>query len=288
MASVKPSPLFLEGRLMLKPKYTLDYKLIKEQVDRLLESVPNKLEREWPSSRTPPTNPVFTVVLGITGIVGNTFKVIRFLCSEKRQDWRHRPEMALVVPILARTILDALYTCVFMFEDLPTRVDWYLRSGWREMSDYIDRATRDYGSDPDWAEYIIQAEAGSEHLARLIGKPPHELGSTEWWPTPQQMKRQTKNPATEAFFGYLDDWFYREFSQVSHGSLPGLIHTAGALRDLSKGKTAKVEVLRGYHSMQVICEQAYVARFTKFWPNLNLSQPSAGIDAGAQYFKFRR
>lgn len=32
---------------MIKPKYTLDYGLIKEQMDRFLQSVPNKLEREW-------------------------------------------------------------------------------------------------------------------------------------------------------------------------------------------------------------------------------------------------
>jgi hypothetical protein len=61
------------------------------------------------------------------------------------------------------------------------------------------------------------------------------------------MNSFTKNPATAAFFSYVNDWFYREFSQVSHGSLPGLIHTVGALRDLAKGDTAKLEQLRGYH-----------------------------------------
>ena len=57
---------------------------------------------------------------------------------------------------------------------------------------------------------------------------------------------------TAAFFNYLNDWFYREFSQVSHGTLPGLIHTVGALRDLAKDDTAKLEHLRGYHFMQVV------------------------------------
>ena len=55
-----------------------------------------------------------------------------------------------------------------------------------------------------------------------------------------------------AFFAYLDHWFYREFSQISHGTLPGLIHTAGALRDLAKGKTTRLEQTRGYHLMQVV------------------------------------
>jgi hypothetical protein len=237
---------------MVKPKYILDFKLIKEQIDRLLQSVPNKLEREWPKSRTAPSHPTFLALVGTTSMVSNTFKAIRLLSSEKSQDWRLRPEMALVVPTLARTILDALYTCIFLFDDLPSRADWYVCSGWRELAEYIDRARRDYDSDPDWAEYLTDADANLANLAQLIGKPPDELRSTRWWPTPQQMNSFTKNPATAAFFDYLNDWFYREFSQVSHGSLPGLIHTVGALRDLAKGDIAKLEQLRGYHFMQVV------------------------------------
>ena len=64
---------------MMKPKYILDYGLIKEQIDRLLLSVPNKLEREWAT----PTKPAFLVLLGTLTAVGNTFRTIGFLCSEK-------------------------------------------------------------------------------------------------------------------------------------------------------------------------------------------------------------
>ena len=46
------------------------------------------------------------------------------------------------------------------------------------------------------------------------------------------MKKLVNNSATATFFGYLDDWYYREFSQISQGTLVGLIHTAGVLRDL--------------------------------------------------------
>lgn len=143
----------------MKAKYNLDYKLIREQLDRLLESVPNKLEREWPKSTTASTPAAFFVVFGTAKVVGNTFKTIRFLCSEKSPDSRHRPEMALAVPPLTRTILDSLYTFIFLFEDLSTRADWYMCSGWRELAEYIDRAKRDYGSDPNWVEYLDLASA---------------------------------------------------------------------------------------------------------------------------------
>jgi hypothetical protein len=91
-----------------------------------------------------------------------------------------------------------------------------------------------------------------EKLAKLIGKPPDELRRTRWWPTPQQMKTQTTDASIKAFFGYLDDWYYREFSQISHITLPGLIHSAGVLRDIGRGETAKLEQIRGYHFMQVV------------------------------------
>jgi hypothetical protein len=72
---------------MLKPKYILDFKLIKDQIDRLLQSVPNKLEREWPKSRTPPSDPAFLALVGTTSMASDTFRAIRFLCSEKSPDW---------------------------------------------------------------------------------------------------------------------------------------------------------------------------------------------------------
>src|SRR6266851_3389136 len=124
---------------MVKPKYILDYRLIKEQVDRLLESVINKLEREWPQTKKPPTKPAYTVVFGTLQVVRNTFKTIKYLCSETSPDWRHRAELALSVPPLARTILDALYTFVFLLEELPSRAEWYMCSGWRELAEYVDR-----------------------------------------------------------------------------------------------------------------------------------------------------
>ena len=120
------------------------------------------------------------------------------------------------------------------------------------MAEQIDRAKRGYGSDPDSAEYLAQAEPSLQKIGKLIGKSEAELRGTKWWPPPPRMKSLIKDRAGAAFLAYLDDWYYREFSQISHGSLPGLIHTAGALRDLAKGKTTRLEQTRGYHLMQVV------------------------------------
>lgn len=66
------------------------------------------------------------------------------------------------------------------------------------------------------------------------------------------MKAGAKNSVTKTFFAYLDDWYYLEFSQVSHGTLPGLTQTAGALRERAKGQSTRLEVQRDYNLMRVM------------------------------------
>ena len=234
---------------MIEAKYTLDYKLIGTQIDRLLESVINKTEREWPKSSQPPTNETYTVVIGTLRSVANTFKTVRFLCADKSPDWRHRPEIALSTPPLIRTILDSFYTIIFLFEDARPRAEWYIHSGWRELAEYADRVKCDYGSDPVWKEYLDETVPRLEQFRTMIGKSESDLRKTKWWPTPPQMKNFALRPDTAKFFEYLSDWYYKEFSAVSHLSLPGLIQSVGPLM---KGiDVAKIEQLRRYYFMQV-------------------------------------
>lgn len=121
--------------------------------------------------------------------------------------------------------MDTLFLFVFLFEDLGTRSEWYLSSGWREMAEDIDRTRRDYGSQTNWSSYIRQSEIDLDEKATLIGKSAGDLRKTKWWPTPGQMKKQVKNADTAKVFEFLEEWFYRMFSSLSHLSLPGLRQT---------------------------------------------------------------
>jgi hypothetical protein len=236
---------------MVKAKYILDYELIREQIECLLQSPINKLEREWSNTSTAPPAAYFVLVATLK-VVRNTFNTIRFVCSEKSPDSRHRPEMGLSVPPLARTIVEALYTFIFLFEDLSTRSEWFMRAGWKELAEYVDRVKRDYGSNPDWREYLTDlAEPNLAKMSKLIGEPEEQLRGAKQWPIPSWMKDQLLNLDTVAFFQYLDDWFYREFSQISHLTLPGLIHSAGALVE-RPDRDEGLEQMRGFHFMQVL------------------------------------
>jgi hypothetical protein len=62
-------------------------------------------------------------------------------------------------PPLARTILDSLFTVVFLFEDLPTRIKWYLKSGWRELFEEHQRCRKTYDADPAWSTWLAKQSA---------------------------------------------------------------------------------------------------------------------------------
>jgi hypothetical protein len=244
-------------RDMETPKYNIDYKLIKEPMGRLLESVPNRLERELPALPQAPSAAARTVLLLTIKVLANTFKTIRFLCVEKSADWRHRPELALSTPPRVRSIADTLCNCIFLFEDLPARAEWFIASGYREAAEMLDRARRDYPSSADWQAYVAKSERGLLHLEGLIGKPPQQLLTTKYWPTPPQMKKQATLRVTRDFLNYLEDWFYRELSSVSHLSLPGLISVArplvlSARRDEREEADRQISIIRGHYAMSTV------------------------------------
>jgi hypothetical protein len=60
----------------------------------------------------------------------------------------------------------------------------------------------------------------------------------------------TKMTETRTFFEYLEDWFYRELSQESHLSFPGLATRAGLLEAAEKNMTDSDVHLHQYKSVQ--------------------------------------
>src|SRR5207244_2630765 len=104
------------------------------RLDSLGVATFNKLEREWPSAV--PAHKASSLVLRLLVAVSeNTYRTIRYFCADKSDDGARKLQYALSAPPMARTILDALFTIIFLFEDLPARTAWYVRAGWREMEE---------------------------------------------------------------------------------------------------------------------------------------------------------
>jgi hypothetical protein len=219
---------------------SIDFNVVAPPLDTLLQALSNFMRREWPAKYRQCAT-ASGVLCGVLATSWMTYNAVRFLCAERPDTLGRQPELAVAVPPMARTILDAVFLVVFMFEDLPRRIEWYYNAGMDEYQAEYDRHFQRYGSDLKWKPWferqrlainIAPAQLGFERRPRSSGtKPLH-------WPHPGAMLRPQKggihllSDERRAILTYLNDWFYRQLSSASHLSLPGLIERAGHLLNL--------------------------------------------------------
>lgn len=210
----------------------LDFGVFREPFDNLLTATANKLEREWPADRS--SHPESGTVLRLLVLVSdNTFRTMRYFCADKPPDPSRKLEYALTAPPLARTILDALFTVIFLFEDLSKRTDWYHKAGWRKMREEHDRIRASTGGGQEhWPEYIREHQAVVEDFRTEWNVSEEEASNPRkkipYWPTPAQMVANADTSADRReFMTFLEGWFYRHLSQDSHLTWPGLSRRGG-------------------------------------------------------------
>lgn len=206
-------------------RYKLPWKAIGDSFDPLLIAIPNLLEREKPAELwRVPGAPV--VVIGLTHLAIDTHRAIRYISAPTPPDPDRRPELAVVVPALSRTILEGLFSLVFLLDSLEARTRQYYRGGWRELQDGHTRLKTAYGHLDDWMDWLARQKEMLDQLVSDAPITPAELSkpsSVDRWPTPGSMLRDPKlgKPAKE-FLAYLYDWFYRDLSQAAHLTFPAL------------------------------------------------------------------
>jgi hypothetical protein len=209
----------------------LDFGVIQEPFDRLCEATGNLLEREYPAGLR--VNGADAILIPLFRVALWDSRAVRQLCDERVLGYN--PRLAVAIPPLARTILDAVFTVVFLFNDLPGNSRWYWRSGWREACEQFRRRVDRYGAEPAWtaqlegeAAFLCRTLAGLHvspdevpAVPPLVPKP--EGWPIKYWPTPSQMVHyRGLDPSRRAFLQYLNDWLYRRLSSQGHGSAPGL------------------------------------------------------------------
>jgi hypothetical protein len=214
----------------------VDFSVILNPLDSLLAAIENKIEREWPAQ--------FRGVLGARELVlvtlktaNITYRSIRFLCAEKSSDPFRRLEYGISIPPLNRTILDNLFTLIFIFEDLPSRTRWYFRADWREARLELERYQAEFGNIAVWQEWLGRLGAYSKAGEILFQISPAEIANPKMllrWPNPGRMVNygvspKSTLPPARPFLKYLHDWFYADMSQQAHLGGGGLAKRAGAL-----------------------------------------------------------
>jgi hypothetical protein len=176
-------------RTMSRPQI-FDYRLIRDQMSDLLIACPRRVEREWPP-KFYGFHQARMIVHGSTRVVINTFRTIGFLCVENPQDWRHRPEFVASVLPLTLTILECVFTLVYLFEDPAGRSTQYVKAGWRQLWEETQRQQERYGANTIWAEYLRQRL----WLLRI----PNAPKSLEFLDSPTQYRRHVHARAIDRF-----------------------------------------------------------------------------------------
>jgi hypothetical protein len=214
----------------------LDFEVIERPIDTLLAAVANKIERECPTalSRVPWSQALFLVTVRVVNV---TYRTIRFICADKPKEHASRVEYSISVPPLNRSILDSVFTVMFILEDPQERCGLYFKAGWRESRLMYEKCLSTYGNSHDWTPWL---GAVLDHLQKgnafFAITPDQEANpnTIPSWPNPGAMKSHGMNkddqlPAGRKFMTYLDDWYYKELSVQSHLSASGFETRGGFL-----------------------------------------------------------
>lgn len=214
----------------------LDASAITEPLDSLLKALGYKIEREWPArlAKIVGAREFFLLTLRTAEV---TYLSIRWLSADKPPDPHRRLEYCLSVPPLNRTILDNLFTIIFVLEDLPARCVWYHKASWREERLELNRYYTEYGHQPEWQQWLDRLKSHTDLGITLLSLSPQEAArplEIPPWPSPGKMVSYTLSPTaqlppTRAFMKYLNDWFYADLSQQTHLGGAGLMKRASAL-----------------------------------------------------------
>ena len=179
----------LESKITKPPE--LQFKVIRDELDRLIEALSNLLDREFPKELTSISGlQPFLVVAILTS--KNIYQGIRYLAADLPKDPTRKLEFGLIISPLGRMLADILFSIVFMREDLRPRVEWYHRGGWRELKEHYERNRSEYGSLPEWKNWFRQFEDFLEQQRVVFGISEEDAANPKnlpYWPIPSRMLR---------------------------------------------------------------------------------------------------
>src|SRR5258705_6575444 len=108
----------------------LDFKVVREPLESLTAAVVINVERSLPPAITAVPG-ALPLLLLLTKVAETTFSTIRYFCAEDPEDPARRISFASSAPPLVRSLLDEIYTVVFIGEDVAGRGRGDYKKGWR-------------------------------------------------------------------------------------------------------------------------------------------------------------
>jgi len=247
-----------------KPENQIQFQLLNDPLEQLVEASINRIRREWPTTLGDPAHAVpFQFLLKHAFWV---YRASRFLVADIPKDPLRRPELALALAPLSRTILDAIFNVVFIFDDYPARLCWYLDSGLREVERKAELYGRTYTGDLKWMDWLSQIDRAKQvfidnrnavcvsGMMLPKGRFPH--------PGAILSSQKLNDPALHPFLTYLSDWFYKELSSVSHSHWSGLVLNIGQVLRVESGTEGDLLLNNKYRSVVLLQEMTFLLCLT--------------------------
>lgn len=237
-------------------------------------AITNLLDRSTP-------NEVLTIdgyepfLLTVSHAAKTTYESIVFLSADHPYRHERKLEFGLATSPLIRFLLDLLFAVVFVRLKPEDRLRKYHEAGWRELKEASDRLKRLYGNREDWQGKIKEQETSLKYLEKIWRIPAtgaDRPDSLPTWPIPSKMlKVGSFSSDDKKFLEFLQDWFYREFSQDAHMSGAGAVRIFSKLllddeqdRNLTLKKHKSANVLVSAALLLAICsEMNDIGRFDR-------------------------
>ncbi len=176
-----------------------------------------------------------TIFLQVSTLsIYNCYESILWLGLDREETGKRPKNTLLTVPSITRTMIDNLFTVVFMFDQgkFLQNYLWYAKSSYREAWEELQRYKKDF---PQHSDYIISFEKSLQEYAEGLKKhlqvSDAELSNPNnlpYWPTltqainPKNTNTSNLTADCKKFLVWLNDWSYREISQIAHHSAWGV------------------------------------------------------------------
>jgi hypothetical protein len=230
-----------------KPENQIPFKMLNEPLEEIAKATLERIRREWPLPLGEPSNAVvFGFLLKRSLWI---YRSSRCLVADIPRDSLSRPEFGASLPILSRTILDAVFVVAFLADDYPTNLCWYLDSGYREAKHQLDMYKERY---PTWTKWASQIEDSFNLFVEARDKAcsgPSEP-PTRWFPGIGKAigKNLIHDENCRDFLTYLNDWLYGELSSASHSHWSGLVLSMGQILRMEHGDDWDMQLITKYRS----------------------------------------
>lgn len=230
----------VQEALAKEPTATFKYKEVARAIEDIPQAISNIIRRnadrtcEILKSRH---NVLPEIVDFSTVLSANTWETILHLCKDQ-MDHGLKIEFLASVPPLTRTILDALMTLVYLFDDPVERCRRYFVSGWGKGMVHYGRMQERYGTDPRWEKWLRAFHASTEGLLESVTPTDEEKADLKlagYWPGPGKMAKACRDPKRKELLDLLNTMFYGQLSEDSHLAFPGLARRLAVLHKPVEG-----------------------------------------------------